>query len=133
MNTPPKSTPDSPPLLCALGTRTGHIFILNLYTFSIDRCLAAHDLPIRGLSWIDTSTVLSYATDEVGTRQYRNSVRIADVSTGRMREVRSEKNKDQWAIRGVSLSWRRQYMVVLFKDGYDYEYEYEYEYVYEGC
>ena len=48
-----------------------------------------------------------------------------------MREVRSEKNKDQWAIRGVSLSWRRQYMVVLFKDGYDYEYEYEYEYVYE--
>ncbi|CAF0830559.1 unnamed protein product [Adineta ricciae] len=112
-----KNWKDWIPLL-AVGCHNGDIVIFDLNDGSIQRQLAVHSCPVRGIAWISTHIILSwgYQAPSDGRTTVRNEIFMTHISSGRQEPFRSEINHDESPIESFKVSHTKNYLIILFRD-----------------
>ncbi|UJR35929.1 hypothetical protein I4U23_028670 [Adineta vaga] len=112
-----KNWKDWTPLL-ALGCTNGDIVIFDLNDGSIQRQLAVHSSPVRGVVWLSPQTILSwgYQNPGDGRTAVRNEIFMIHIPSGRQEPFRTEINHDESPIESFKVSHTKNYLIILFRD-----------------
>ncbi|XP_067012842.2 WD repeat-containing protein 11 [Anabrus simplex] len=104
--------------LMAGGTATGLVQVFNMATGTVDKELAVHSYPVRGIEWTNLTSFLSFAYPNISssTGLVRNEFLLTDTLTGHSIPLRADKGDEQ-PIDLVRVSPLKQYFVVILKDG----------------
>ncbi|KAL6057009.1 WD repeat-containing protein 11, variant 2 [Balamuthia mandrillaris] len=108
--------------LLAVGTYGGGLQIID--TLHMRLCgeysiTTGNPIPVRGIQWLDSSSVLCYTCEEKSSKsakpEFHNRVIRVDLRTGRQKDIRKIPAEATY-IRGICVSVLRHYLVVMLKD-----------------
>lgn len=105
--------------LLAVGTAGGLVQVLNAATGTVDKELALHTCPVRGIEWTNLTSFLTYAytTPTASSNTVRNELLLTDTLTGNSISLRNDKGSTETPIEIVKVSPLKQYFIVILKDG----------------
>uniref|UniRef100_A0A1B6I9I5 WD repeat-containing protein 11 n=1 Tax=Homalodisca liturata TaxID=320908 RepID=A0A1B6I9I5_9HEMI len=101
--------------IMAGGTLSGTVQIYNMATGIIEKELALHNQPVRGIEWTGLTSFLSFAFSSQ-TGKVNNELLLTDVQSGQSTPLRHSRPAEN-PIDMVRVSPLRQYFVVVYKDG----------------
>ncbi|KAF4521502.1 hypothetical protein B566_EDAN001802 [Ephemera danica] len=103
--------------LMAGGTESGAVQVFNMATCMLEKEIAVHSYPVRGIEWAGLKSFLTfaYSTPSV-TGQVRNELSITDVQTGGSTPLRTD-SVDEPPIDILRVSPLKQYFVLCLKFG----------------
>ncbi|XP_046659155.1 LOW QUALITY PROTEIN: WD repeat-containing protein 11-like, partial [Homalodisca vitripennis] len=101
--------------IMAGGTLSGTVQIYNMATGIIEKELALHNQPVRGIEWTGLTSFLSFAFSSQ-TGKVNNELLLTDVQSGQSTPLRQSRPAEN-PIDMVRVSPLRQYFVVVYKDG----------------
>ena len=103
--------------LVVIGSHDGRLLLVDMMENSIRRMFSVQPgCALRGVRWISSSKVICFTTENIDKTLHRNRIKLIDLGTGQITEIRKKNEPEPTFIRGIRLSPSKTYLIVLLKD-----------------
>ena len=103
--------------MVAVGSHDGRLLLVDMVDNSIRRMFSVQPgSALRGVRWISSIKVICFTTETVDKTLHRNRIKIIDLGSGQVTEIRKKNEPEPTFIRGIRLSPSKSYLIVLLKD-----------------
>lgn len=103
--------------LVAVGSHDGRLLLVDMMENSIRRMFSVQPgCALRGVRWISATKVICFTTENIDKTMHRNRIKLIDLGTGQVTEIRKKNEPEPTFIRGIRLSPSKTYLIVLLKD-----------------
>lgn len=103
--------------LVVIGSHDGRLLLVDMMENSIRRMFTVQPgCALRGVRWISSTKVICFTTENIDKTLHRNRIKLVDLGTGQITEIRKKNEPEPTFIRGIRLSPSKTYLIVLLKD-----------------
>lgn len=101
----------------AVGSHDGRLLLVDMVDNSILRMFSVQPgCALRGVRWISSTKIICFTTESIDKTLHRNRIKIIDLGSGQVSELRKKNEPEPTFIRGIRLSPSKTYLIVLLKD-----------------